>query len=425
MRINSLTGIAVVLSLLLISSGPSHAEVRHGYAVTISREEVIDDDLYVFAQQVTVNGTIKGDLVVFGRQISINGSVDGDLIAAAQQVLINGKVSDDARIAGQVLTLQDSADIGDDLIAAGYSLECTKASHIGGEVKYAGYQSVFAGRADKKVELASANCELSGSFGNDIEAVVEGGNYGAVGFFGAEFPAVPMGLTVTESADIAGNLNYRSAREAIISPESTIAGDVEHSQIDSGLAQPPTIADRAIAFAKQFFALLLVGLLVVWICPQWTGQVVNNVGRRPLASLGWGVLTLIAVIAGAILLLVATIAIAVLLGFVSLDNLIPAWLWLGALSTAVVIVGFWIFSAWVAKVIVSVWAGNRIINGPDWISRQRFFALALGVLIFGAISWIPAVGGVVSLVAMLMGIGSTAIWMFAKSEPLVSGKQKA
>ena len=424
MRINSLIGIAVVLSFLLISSGPSLAETRQGNEVLIAKDEVIDDDLYVFAQKVTVNGTIKGDLIVFGQQININGTVDGDLIAGAQQVLVNGKVSDDARIAGQVLTLQDGADIGDDLIAASNSLECTKASHIGGEVKYAGYQSVFAGRVEKKVELASANCELSGSFGDDIEAVVEGGDYAAAGFWGAEFPRVPQGLTVTESADIAGNLSYQSTRKAIINPESTIAGEVEHSQIDSDVTQP-TIADRAIAFAKQFFALLLVGLLVVYICPKWTGQVVNNVGRRPLASLGWGVLTLIAVIAGAILLLVATITIAVLLGYVSLDNLIPAWLWLGILSMAVVIVGFWIFSAWVAKVIVSVWAGNRIINGPDWTLKQRFLALALGVLMFGALSWIPAVGGVVSLVVMLMGIGSTAIWMITKSEPLVPGKQEA
>jgi cytoskeletal protein CcmA (bactofilin family) len=421
MRINSLTGIAVVLSLL-ISSGPSLAEVRQGNEVLVAKDEVIDDDLYVFAQKVTVNGTIKGDLIVFGRQIDINGSVDGDLIAAAQQVLVNGKVSDDARVAGQVLTLQNNADIADDLIAASYSLECTQASHIGGEVKYAGYQSVFAGRVEKKVELASANCELSGSFGDDIDAVVDGGNYGAAGLFGRELPTVPPGLTVTESADIAGNLNYQSAREAIINPDSTIAGEVEHSQIDSVEAQPPTIADRVVSFAKQFFALFLIGLLVVYLCPKWTERVVNNVGRRPLASLGWGVLTLIAVITGAILLLVATIAIAVLLGFASLDNLIPAWLLLAALSTAVVIVGFWIFSAWVAKVIVSVWVGNRIINGPDWVSRQRFLALASGVLIFAAASWIPAAGVVVSLVVMLMGIGSTAIWMFANSERLVRGK---
>ena len=423
MQVNSLIGTAVVLLFLLMSSGPASAEVRQGSEVLIAKDEVIDDDVYIFARKVIVDGTIKGDLIVLGQQININGSVDGDLIAAAQQVMVNGKVSDDARIAGQVLTFHDGSDVGDDLIAAGFSLECTKTSRIGGEVKFAGYQSVFAGRVEKKANLASANCKLSGSFGDDIKAIVDGGNYGAAGFGGAEFPSVPQGLTVTESADIAGNLNYQSTREAIISPESTIAGEVEHSQIESVIDQPPTIADRAIAFAKQFFALLLVGLLVIYICPKWTGQVVNNVQRRPLASLGWGVLTLIAVIAGTILLLVATIAIAVLLGFVSLDNLIPACLWLGALTTAVVIVGFWIFSAWVAKVIVSVWAGNRIINGPDWISTQRFLALTLGVLIFGTLTWIPVVGSVIGLVVMLMGIGSTAIWMFMKSEPLIPGKK--
>lgn len=416
MRIHSLCTIAIVLSFSLISSGQSLGDVRQGNEVVIATDEVINDDVYVIAKKVTIDGTINGDLIVFGQQITINGSVDGDLIAGAQQIRVNGKISDDARIAGQVLTLQDRAEIGDDLIAASYSLECAKASQVAGEVKFAGYQSVFAGRVEKKVELASANCELSGSFGDDIQAIIESASYDAAGFWADELPTIPQGLTIDGSAEIAGDLSYSSTREANISPESRIAGDVQFSQIDSATNQPPTIADRAIGIAKQFFAVLLVGLLVVYICPTWTGQVVNNIQRHPLASLGWGVLTLIAVIVGTLLLLVATIAIAVLLGLVSLDNLIPAWLWLGALSTTGAIVGFWIFSAWVTKVIVSVWAGNRIINGPNWVSRQRFLVLGLGALILSLITWIPAVGSVVGVVVMLMGVGSTAIGMFAKSK---------
>ena len=415
---------AVVVTLLMIGSGLSHAEVRQGTEVLIGKDEIIDDDVYVLAQKVTVDGTIKGDLVVFGQQININGLVEGDLFAAAQQVLVNGKVADDTRLAGHVITLQDDTDIGDDLIAASYGIECTVASHIGGEVKYAGYQSVFAGRVDRKVELASVSSELSGSFGDDIEAIVDRGDYGPAGLFGAEFATVSKGLTVTETADIAGNLVYQSLHEANINPESTIAGEVEHSQINSEVTQP-TIAGRAMAFAKQFFALLFVGLLVVYIFPKWTQQVVNNIQHRPLASLGWGVLTLIAVVVGVILLLVATIAIAVLLGYASLDNLLPAWVWLGILSTGLVIVGTWIYSAWVAKVIVSVWAGSQIINEAAWISRQRFLVLGLGALVLSVLTWIPTVGTIVGVVVMLMGIGSTAIWMFTKSGTLVPGKQAA
>lgn len=422
MRAKLLLTTAIAFLLMLTSEGPLHAEVRRGNEVLIAKGEVIEDDVYVFAKTVEVNGTIAGDLIVAGQHITINGSVDGDLIAAAQQVLVNGKVTDDVRIAGQVLTVQDGADIGDDLIAGGYSLECTKASHIGGEVKYAGFQCLFAGHVEKKTILASKNCQLSGSFGDDIEASAGGGNYASAGYWGAEIPTVSPGLTIAESADIAGNLNYQSPREALIDPESTIAGQVEYSHLESAEALPPTIASRAVAFAKQCYALSLVGLLVVYSCPKWTGQVVTNIQRRPFTSFGFGVLALIVVIAGTILLLAGTITIAVLLGSVSLDNLIPAWLWLGGLTTTAVIVGFVIFSTWVAKVIVSVWAGNRIIHGPRWIAKQRFLALTLGVLIFGALTWIPAVGGIIALVVVLVGIGSTAIWLFATPERFDQGQ---
>ena len=422
MRIDRLIGIVVVL-LSLISPNLSIADVRQGNQVLIAEDEVIDDDVYVFAQTVTVNGTIKGDLIVAGQQININGSVDGDLIAAGQQIIVNAKVSDDVRIAGQTLTIQDGADINDDLIAAGYSLECTKGSHVGGELKFAGYQSVLAGRVDKKVELASANCKLSGIFGDDVNAVVDGGDYANTGFFGPEYPAAPPGLTITDSAEIGGDLNYQSTREATIDPGSTIGGKVDYKKMDSVVDQPPTIAEQATNVAKQFFALLLVGLLVVFICPTWTGKVANSVQQRPLASLGWGVVTLIGFFVAAILLIVATIAIAVLLGFISLDNLIFVWVVLGLVATAILITGFWIFSAWIAKVIFIVWAGNRIINGPDWVTRNRILALCVGTLIFVVLTWIPYVGSIVGIVVLLLGIGSTAINFFTKSQPLVPEKK--
>ena len=425
MRIKLMMGITFVLSLLLANSGQALAEIRQGNDVVITKAEEINDDVYVFAQIATVNGTIKGDLIFFGQKLTINGSVEGDLIAAAQKIIINGKVSDDARIAGQILTLHDSANVGDDLIASGYSLECTQASRIGGEVKYAGYQSAFKGRVDKQTQLASSNCELSGNFGDDVSAVVESNNYGLARLFGGEAPLVPIGLTVTESADIAGQLNYQSAREANISPDSIIAGEVEHTHIDSVVNPPQTLTEQAGNFAKHIFAMLFVGLLVVYFCPNWTGRVTDNVQRRPLASLGYGVISLILMFTGVILLLVTTIAISILLGLVALDNLIPIWLWLGLLTTGLVFVSCWIYSAWVAKIIVSAWIGNRIINGIDWNPSKPFISLALGVLILGAFAWVPAVGAAISLIVILIGIGSTAIWMFTKSPASVSKKEMA
>lgn len=423
MRGNLILKVTIILLAVLSNPGNLSAEVRSGNSVTIPSDEVIDDDLYIFAQAIVVDGTVKGDLIAFGQQIKINGTIEGDLIAAAQEIVVNGNVSDDVRFSGQVLKLDSETIIGDDLIAAGYSLECADQSSIDGELKFAGFQSVLAGNVKKKVELASANCELSGEFGDDVVANVESSS-DATGAWGAEYPAVASGLTVTESATIAGDLIYTSTREAEIDPNANIVGEID-STIESVASPTLTLTERVVIFAKQYLAMVVVGLLVIFCCPKWTGDVVNNVQKRPLASLGWGVLALVSVIFGIILLLVATIAIAILLGYASLENLRPPWVALGSLTTAGVLITFLVFVNWVSKIIVSAWAGNRIIHGPAWSSNRRFLSLLLGVFIFSALVLIPYVGSVISLTVTLIGIGSTTLWMFgagkkpAPEKPLV------
>jgi cytoskeletal protein CcmA (bactofilin family) len=85
-------------------------DTRSGDRVVIGSDEEVGDDLYVFANEVVVDGTVRGHLVAFGSKITVNGTVEGDLIAAGQAVEIGGTVGDDSRIAGQTLLLiRDSA----------------------------------------------------------------------------------------------------------------------------------------------------------------------------------------------------------------------------------------------------------------------------------------------------------------------------
>src|SRR5687768_4284776 len=84
--------LALLLALVgLFAAAPARAaDTRGGDQVVIGRDEVIDDDLYVAANTVTIDGTVKGDLVAFASQITINGTVMGDVLAAGQGVIING-----------------------------------------------------------------------------------------------------------------------------------------------------------------------------------------------------------------------------------------------------------------------------------------------------------------------------------------------
>ena len=402
----------ILVACLLASGAVVHADTRSGKTVTIAADEIVDDDLYIFAQTIVVEGAIGGDLVAFGQHVTVNGTIDGDLTVAAQQIEIGGEVVDDARISGQVMTLKSGAEIGDDLVAGGFSMECVEGSRIGGEVNFGGYQAMLAGHIDGNLSAAMANCRLNGMIGGDVEVIVDGDSDPWHSVWGAPtYPTLPGGLTVTDSAEIAGNLTYKSSREATINPNASIAGEVDFEAIEGNEAENRTATSQIVLGVQRFFALFLVGTLIVLVCPRWTEKVVDNVQQRPLASLGWGLVATIGIIGSAILLLIATIVVAVLLGIVSLDNLLPAWLSIGGYLVSGLIVGFVIFATWVAKIVVSVWAGSRVVNGVKRKASRSILALSLGLLIFVLLSSIPSVGSIISLAVTLIGVGSAAIWL--------------
>lgn len=92
---------------------------------------MVDEDLYVGANQFVLDGTVNGDVIAAGQTITVNGKVAGNLIAAAQTVVINGSVTGDFAAAGAVLYFGEKAEVGGDMVGAGYSLELRNGSTIG------------------------------------------------------------------------------------------------------------------------------------------------------------------------------------------------------------------------------------------------------------------------------------------------------
>jgi predicted acyltransferase (DUF342 family) len=74
--------VSVFASLLLFVTSAWAIETRGGENVTIGPDEVVEDDLYVGANIVTVVGTVRGDLVAVGGTVRVDGgTVEGDLIS--------------------------------------------------------------------------------------------------------------------------------------------------------------------------------------------------------------------------------------------------------------------------------------------------------------------------------------------------------
>ncbi|MBI3944220.1 MAG: hypothetical protein HY326_14475, partial [Chloroflexi bacterium] len=173
-KLISLVGLVLIVGFLVVA--PAWAATgRSGGDVVIGTDEVIDDDLYVSGQTVTINGTVKGDVIAMGGTIMINGTVQGDVIAVGQTIVINGPVGQHARIAGQVLVLGANARVTDAVTAAGFSLEMQSGSQAQKDLIYVGYQGLVAGTIGRDLKGSMAALELSGDVNRDVNVEVGGG----------------------------------------------------------------------------------------------------------------------------------------------------------------------------------------------------------------------------------------------------------
>ncbi len=401
---------------------------RSGEQVAIGASEVIGDDLYVAGNTITIDGTVKGDVIGAGRQITVNGTIEGDLIAAGQAVVINGTVKDDVRVAGQVLVLEKNARIADDVVAAGFSLESKTGSSVGGGLSFAGAQALLAGTVKQDVTGGMAALELRGTVGRNVSVTVADKNEPFNPPIAPQppvpVPQVPAGLTLADSAQIGGELIYKSPSEADISAGAKVASppireQVEYRQYrrESPTAAVPNNLGRLVT-------LLLVGLLLLWAVPVTTQSLANTVESKPLPSLSWGFVALLAVAVLAVAIPTVTFILTAVFAL-TVGGLVPLILGFGVLAHITLLTGFLLFTGYVPPIVLSLLGGRRLLRAIQPTREYSPIApLAVGLLLFVLLTAIPGLGGLINLTVILLGLG--AIWQWGQTKlrfaPALSGQ---
>ncbi len=405
---------ALLLVYLGVPAAAPAAEYRSGQEVVIGSAEVIPDDLYAIGETITIEGTVQGDAWACGRVVTVTGTVEGDLAACGQAVVVAGAVGDDVRIAGQVLKLADGADIGDDVVAGGFSLESERESVNRGAMWFGGYQAVLAGSVGEGLKAGVGSLALRGSIGGVVEAEVEPAEGPSPVLYMPQppvaIPQVAAGLTVADSAQIGGELRYTSPREGRIDPGAQLLDGVAFEALEPEAVPTPTLTGQLLGHLRRLVAVLLVGLVLVWIAPAWTGRVAGPIRERWLPSLGWGVVGLVAAVVAILVVLLATALLAVVFGVVTLPELVPPVIGLGLLTDAGLGLGIWLAVAFLAPVLVGFAAGKwfleRILPAR---AAGRVLPLLVGVVVIEILHSIPFLGMLVALVVVLLGVG--ALWL--------------
>ena len=406
----------VVLAFLVLFIGVTRVvatSFRGGQHVVIGAGEVIDDDLYIAAETVTIDGIVRGDIVATGRQVTLNGSAEGDFIACGQAVTINGRVGDDVRVAGMALRLGPESRIWDDVISAGFSLESEPGSVAEGTLVFAGYQALLAGAVREDLGVGTAGLDLRGTVGGNVDVEVDGDVTTPLAqFFPSPIPipTVQSGLTVSESARVGGTLRYESSTQGCIDAAADIEGGItwEEREVTPAVARLQT---SVLAYLPRPVTLMLLGLALLLIAPTWTQRLADSIQTRPLQSLSWGVVSLVAFLGVMIAVLAASGILAFGAGLLTLWGVVALAVGVALLTEGALAAGLWIGTAVIAPVVASFTAGRWLMKRiRPTRATGRVLPLLVGLLVFGVLLNVPLLGLLVGLVVALLGLGSLWIW---------------
>jgi len=431
-KIFSAFAIFMLVALAIVPTA-SAFEGREGNRVVIEADEVVEDDLYVGAESLVVNGVIKGDLFVGAGTVTINGIVEGDLMVGTQSLIINGTVEDDVRGFAGAIQLGPDAKIGDDLLFGGGSLEAKSGSLISGDIVIGAGQVLVAGDTGGDLIAGTAAFELSGDVDGNVKAYVDTSNENqgmAPMSFGPtmniSIPYVAPGITIDKDASIGGDLSYTSYDEMAF-PAGIVAGETlriepefdNYYSYEYERPTPPTPAQLtgfwALDLLRTIITLIAIGLLLGWLFPNFLPGAGHKLQTETWPSLGWGVVAYAAFYFTLLVIFTVMIFGAVVLGFLSLGGLSGTIIILGLLALFTLIVGFILTVAYVTKIIVSVLGGKLILARvqPDLVNH-KVWPLVVGVVILATIMSVPFAGWLVKLIVVLFGLG--ALWILGRDQ---------
>lgn len=349
--------------------------------------EMINDDYYVAGGSVQIDSDINGDLVVGGGRLMINSIISQDLTLAGGEVTVNGEVQDDARLAGGNITI--SAIIKDDLILGGGNVILTDTGFVGGDFIFGGGNVIINGMVNGDVMGAGGNVTINNVIKGDVVLY----NVDSIAF--------------GQNGRVMGNLSYRSPNPSKTATKQHIRGLIEYepSKVSVSDKKIQLLTSGILAGFSIFrlLAILLSGLILIWLVRFFMTNSVKAGYTEPFKSLGFGFLALILPPIVALILLIT--GIGYFLSFL--------------------LVLMWLFLIFLGKLTGILMIGMLIVSVKSKSGFWRVYgAFALGALIYILVSLVPIIGWIAQFILILIGMGAvvlheTVVFHLVRSKKLV------
>ncbi len=371
-------------------TGPAAAgEFRSEQSVTVAEGESIDDDLYVAAGIVNIDGTVNGDATIAGGTVTVSGTVTGSLNVGGGTVDVTGDVTGAVRVSAGTVRIAGS--VGRDVVAFGGNVTIDSSAEVAGDV--AGGVGMLA---------------IDGTIGGDVVA-----GAGTIQIGGTVDGALDVSvgdLTIESGAVVGGDVTYTSAREATIADDAQIGGETTREEPAAGTPGDTgggaLIPDNPIVtYLGVLLGMLLLGWGMLAVRPRLTLGSADALRTSPLLTVGVGLGALI----GQFVLIAILALIGILLAIIA-----------AALGGAVVAVGFVLLLLILLAIVLSVVPIAMAIGRLLLADRSPYLAYLAGAAILAlvvvACGYVPALGALVFFVVWLLGLGAFVVYVFRTRE---------
>lgn len=402
-------------------------DFRSGDLCNIPEDETINGTLFVFCEELVIQGIVNGDVIGATVRSNIEGVVDGSLYLVGGQLDVTGIVRQDVHYGGAVLRLNPpiSETTGNDartirsLKALTLSSTLYEQTTIDDGILNLGYQLIMHGDVNDEVSFWGSTLVVNG--------VVDGNTYAIVGDPNSDSSQIetlllPLdldlallnpGLTIGNSGEIAGQLSYTGPQEGRISGDLRFAPIYEPTPtFVPTLDEPGTLALYLETFGREFATLIIIGILILFFANSLLNLPLGNLRTRPFASLAVGLLGFLLSFPIVLIILVLSLS---LLGFLFIVGLravvVPIALVLGLVNVGGVSL-FYFVAIFVARSLVGLAIGRLILrvgfNRHDVDEHRwlQYLALVIGVAVVSFTMALPIIGIILNAITLFLGLGA-------------------
>lgn len=342
---------------------PATEVTLHAENYTLPAGETQHSDVIVAGNFAHIDGTVEGDVIAFVQDIDITGRVEGDVIVFARSLRVSGQVDGNVRSYSQFTVI--SGNVARNVTAGCETFQLEPGAKIGWGLILGANNAVLSGDIGRNLLAGTKSTEIDGTVGGNVTMALQH-------------------TTIGPHAEIRGATRIQGQYEPDVSATAKLGSPIEftHRHKTSHYREGKFYVHRVLHWGAAF----VLGLVLLALLPTMFDRI-TRAGRSTASLIGILILPGIPII--------AIIACITLVG----------------IPLALLVLFLYIVALYASQIFVGEIVGEMLMGRPVGFGGL-LGRMAVGLLIVQALSLVPHVGGWVTFVVLVWGLGAISVALF-------------